>query len=150
MKKITVVISLMFIAGCSVIISQDELLNRAEPCWISGDDWGLKTTQKAMLKTYLLAINLDDPKGDAKLRLEHNDYRFLGIGALGISYPSIDKSDDINALCEYGGRYIDGTSDVYEGPEHQALSIKVLKYAQSYNQYLIDHYYKELKELGSD
>ena len=148
MKKIILVIGLMVIAACSVGKAQDERISGAKlPCWISGDDWESKTSQKAILMTYLLPINLDDPKGDAKLRLEHGDYRFLGIGGLGVIYPSIDMGRDVNALCVYGGRYIEGTSDLYEGSNHIALSSKLLEYAQSYNQYVIDHYYEE---LGSD
>ena len=147
MKNITLVISLMVIAACSVVKAKDERLSEAElPCWITGDDWGIKTTQKAMLMTYLLPVNLDDPKGDAELRLEHGDYRFLGVGGLGVSYPSINMSRDVNALCEYGGRYIEGTSDLYEGSEHMALSSKFLKYAQSYNQYVIDHHYEKIRK----
>jgi hypothetical protein len=109
------------------------------PCWMSGDYSQMITSQEAMLKTYLLPINLDAPEVDAKVRIRHGDYRLIGIGGLGIRYPGLDKKSQGNVLCRLGGRYIQGTSDAQEGESHAMLNTKFLEYAESYNAYVMRH-----------
>lgn len=109
------------------------------PCWMSGDYSQMITSQEAMLKTYLLPINLDAPEVDAKVRIRHGDYRLIGIGGLGIRYPGLDKKSQGDVLCRLGGRYIQGTSDALEGKSHAMLIANFLQYAESYNAYVMKH-----------
>lgn len=134
MKKITCFLFSALFASCASNAEEKT------PCWVSGDSSRIITSQEAMLKTYLLAINLDDPKGDAKKRLSHGDYRLIGVGGIGLEYPSLDLSKEGHILCEFGGRYIQGTSDVYESEAHAHLSSKFAEYARSYNIVVIQHY----------
>ena len=134
MKKIT---CLLFCVLCVACVSNAE---EKPPCWVSGDSSKVITSQEAMLKTYLLPINLIDPKGDAEKRLNHGDYRLIGVAGLGLEYPPLNLSREGHILCEFGGRYIQGTSDVYESEAHADLASKFAEYAKSYNAVIIEYY----------
>lgn len=110
------------------------------PCWVSGDSSKVITSQEAILKTYLLPIDLSDPQGDAKKRITHGDYRLVGIGGVGLKYPALDKSENRNILCKFGGRYIQGTSDAHESKNHAQLMSRFTAYAKAYNEVIIDYY----------
>jgi len=87
----------------------------------------------AILKTSMLGINLNDPEGDLKKRIAHEDYRFIGLYGLGPEYPALKFPEDKPLLCFYGYKMIEGTSDALEGAKHIELVIKVGKYADIYN-----------------
>jgi hypothetical protein len=111
------------------------------PCWVSGDSSKVITSQEAILKTYLLPIDLSDPQGDAKKRITHGDYRLVGIGGVGLKYPALDKSDENrNILCKFGGRYIRGTRDAHESENHTQLMSRFTAYAKAYNEVIIGYY----------
>jgi len=115
------------------------------PCWVSGDVSKVITSQEAILKTYLLPIHLNDPEGDAEIRISHGDYRLVGITGIGLEYPSLDKSKEGQILCEFGGRYIQGTSDVYESDVHAQLISKFTEYAKAYNAVIISYYKRTMQ-----
>ena len=124
------------ILSASFVFSEEDKF----PCWISGDSSKEITSQEAILKTYLLPIDLSDPEGDAKKRITHGDYRLVGVGGVGLRYPALDKSEDGNILCIFGGRYIRGTSDAHESKNHVQLMSKFTAYAKVYNEVIIDYY----------
>ncbi|MBB5210262.1 hypothetical protein [Microbulbifer hydrolyticus] len=99
------------------------------PCWMNPDTVP-ETTQLALLKTYLLPINLNSPRKDVEARIKHKDYRFIAIGGFGIGYPGLSNKE---LLCKYGSRYIMGTSDALESKEHGKLSHEFNSYAKEYN-----------------
>jgi hypothetical protein len=107
-------------------------IGRAEgmPCWMNHDTIPTKLTQVAILKTLLLPIDLGNPEQDLNDRISHNDFRFLAIGGFSIEYPGLSNK---SLLCTYGFRFIVGTSDAIESPEHNELSGKFLHYAEQYN-----------------
>ena len=115
------------------------------PCWLSGDTSGVITSKEALLKTYLLRIELSDPKGDAKKRINHGDYRLIGIGGLWLGYPALNMPKDGDILCKFGGRYIQGTSDVSGSVSYARLEAMFVKYAKVYNEVIIDYYYQKYK-----
>lgn len=139
MRKIIYFLSCMLSA--SYAFSGEERI----PCWVSGDNSEVITSQEAILKTYLLPVDLNDPQGDAKKRIIHGDYRLVGIGGFGLEYPALEKSTDGDILCKFGGRYMQGTSDVYESESHAQLTSRFVGYAKSYNEIIID-YYKQTNE----
>ena len=111
------------------------------PCYLDEDNHTPPiTTQIAVLKSYLYPINLDSPVDDAKLRIKLGDYRLLGIGGFGLTYPPLDLQKDSEILCTLGERYIQGTSDAIEGKEHSELISKFTEYATKYNEYIIQEY----------
>ena len=124
MKSLILIILLVV----SVRIVADE-----KPCWMD-PDFVSPTKQLALLRTLLLPIRLDKPEEDAYLRMKHGDYRLIGIGELGITYPGLENME---LLCKVGGRYIEGTSDMVEGEEHANLMRKFRKYAEEYNKIII-------------
>ena len=121
--------------------------NNKIPCWVSGDAPDVITSQLSILKSYLLPINLDDPEGDAKKRIHNKDYRLLGIGGLGVEFPSVDSSEK-EILCTLGWRYIQGTSDVHESKEHIELIKKFKKYSEIYNKKILS-FWKEKDEANN-
>ena len=98
-----------------------------------------KTTDLAILKTTIMAINLNDPSGDLKQRLANKDYRFLGLYGLGPEYPALKFPEDKELLCSYGEKMLEGTSDSLESEEHAELVIILSKYANSYNTLLKEY-----------
>ena len=134
MKRIIYFICCILKVSC-VTGSEEQI-----PCWVSGDTIKVITSQEAILKTYLLPFDFNDPEGDAKIRISHGDYRLLGIGGFGLEYPSLDKSKDGHILCEFGGRYIQGTSDAYENESHAELISRFVEYAEAYNLVIINYY----------
>ncbi|WP_445364565.1 hypothetical protein ACJJIQ_10575 [Microbulbifer sp. ANSA003] len=117
-------ISIIFVFLFSLSVYSDEI-----PCWMNPDTVP-ETTQLAVLKTYLLPINLDAPRKDLEARIKHQDYRFIAIGGFGHGYPGLS---DKEMLCKYGSRYIMGTSDALKGREHSRLSHAFSRYAKEYN-----------------
>ncbi len=108
-------------------------------------DIGSLTSQESILRTYLLPTNLDDPKGDAYLRIDQGDYRLLGVAGFTIEFPTIDKVEDDQIICELGTRVIDGTSDVFESLKTADLMARYREYARVYNQTLVGHYDANLR-----
>jgi len=99
------------------------------PCWMNPDTVP-ETTQVAILKTYLLPINLETPESDLTARISHEDFRFIAIGGFGVEYPGLKNKE---LLCIYGFRYIIGTSDALESKEHRNLIQAFKNYAMRYN-----------------
>lgn len=99
------------------------------PCWLNPDTMP-ETKQVAVLKTHLLPINLEAPKEDLKARIAHQDFRFIAIGAFGITYPGLKNKE---LLCIHFFRYITGTSDALESKEHGELMQAFKNYAIKYN-----------------
>jgi len=131
------IFSLIFCA-CSYSCSAQSKI--VLPCWLSGDYSKMITSQESMLKSYLLAINLDQPIADAKIRIKNGDYRLIGIGGIGVGYPGLNLKIEGDILCELGGRYLMGTSDGQEGRSHAALILKFGKYAEKYNAEILRFY----------
>ena len=104
------------------------------PCWLDPDLIS-STSQFALLRTLQLPIRLDKPEEDARLRMKHGDFRLIGIGGLGVTYPGLKNME---LLCKIGGRYIEGTSDMIEGKEHADLIEKFREYATKYNKIIIN------------
>lgn len=102
------------------------------PCWMNPDTIP-ETEQVAILKTYLLPINLEAPEEDLKARIKHHDNRFIAIGGFRVTYPGLT---DKELLCKYGFRYIIGTSDALESREHRDLIQAFSRYAAKYNKAL--------------
>ncbi|MBB5211505.1 hypothetical protein [Microbulbifer hydrolyticus] len=117
-------LSIIFVFLFSTSVYSDEI-----PCWMNPDTVP-ETTQLAVLKTYLLPINLDSPGKDLEARVKHQDYRFITIGGFGIGYPGLSNKE---FLCKYGSRYIMGTSDALESKEHSRLTHEFSRYAKEYN-----------------
>lgn len=137
MKKIFTLVALVLFMPSKLFAGGNE---DHVPCWISGDAPNVITTQLSILKSYLLPINLDDPEGDARKRLENKDYRILAIGGLGIVFPGLDTSKEGGILCTLGWRFIYGTTDAYENEEHINLIGSFTKYAKAYNAIILNHY----------
>jgi hypothetical protein len=97
----------------------------------------LYTSEEAILKTYMLPINLEDPKGDFDKRIAHCDYRFISVNGLYLQYPGLKLSKDKELLDKVGHRSIEGTSDALENEEHADLVIKFGEYAESYNKCML-------------
>lgn len=99
------------------------------------------TSKEAILKSYLLPTDIDNPISDAKQRILHGDYRFIGLGTnpRDNTYPALDKSEYAYYLCKYGKRYIQGADQYYDNEAHAELIKKFWQYAQEYNQYLLDY-----------
>ena len=134
MKKLLCFIMVFMCCSC------DAQPESKMPCWITGDYSEMITTQEAILKSYLYPMNLKDPVADAKLRINNGDYRLIGIGGIGISYPGIDLRHDGDILCKLGGRYLQGTSDAHESKSHSQLIQKFSEYAGKYNAVVIEYY----------
>src|SRR5690606_32515014 len=110
-------------------VSSSMVLAEEVPCWADHDAIP-ETSQVSVLKTHLLPIRLESPQSDLDLRLEHQDYRFIAIGAFGVTYPGLK---DKELLCVHGYRYITGTSDAIESKEHSQLVQAFTAYAVKYN-----------------
>lgn len=110
------------------------------PCWVADDYSAVITKQEAILTSYLYPINLTRPIEDAELRIEFGDYRLIGIGGFGISYPGIDMRIDGEVLCSVGRRYLQGTSDAQESHAHAELIQNFKIYAEVYNKKILGFY----------
>lgn len=88
--------------------------------------------QKAELKSFILPINLNDPRGDAEARINHGDMRFLAIREIAIQVPGLPRGGD-QFLCRYGIRIVDGITDVGGDEEYNQLVAKVKNYVAEYN-----------------
>ncbi len=104
------------------------------PCWADPDTVPEHFSTEAQLKTFLLPINLDDPVGDAEVRIAHGDLRLLAVGKFGIVFPGVENRE---VSCRLGFRYVDGTSDAFESRAHAELQGEIESYAKAYNQKIL-------------
>jgi|SRR6056297_519124 len=122
----------------ATILSANALAQAANlPCWLDPDrEVSPSTTQLAVLRSYLLPIDLEAPARDLQARIQHGDLRFLGIGGLGMGFPGLENRE---LICEHGFRYIQGTTDGLDSPEHGRLVGRFEQYATEYNSLLEEH-----------
>ncbi len=133
-RYIFIVVTSLLCFSCSSY-AQNDL-----PCWVTGEYPNLLTKQEAMLKSYLLPMDLNDPIADAEVRIKNGDYRLIGVGGLGVSYLGLNMPSDSEMLCELGGRYLQGTGDVHESKSHDNLMKRFAEYAKQYNMKIIASY----------
>jgi len=95
------------------------------------------TSMFGALKTDMLQIDIDNPKGDLDVRLANQDYRLLGYGTIGgLEIPHIEMLPQ-NEICKYGIRVFSGMTDSFESSKHRIMVEQFRQYIRSYNYYLI-------------
>ncbi|TRZ48774.1 hypothetical protein D4Q80_03255 [bacterium] len=119
----------LFLAGCKTVNATQNYKSKNQ------------TTQTAILKTELAALNLENPKVDMERNFAHGDKRFISICGIVCYCPGIEKNN-YNFVKQFGSRIIQGTSDMTERGEYVELYNSAKKYAELYNQALL----KKLKE----
>ncbi|HEY1269954.1 MAG TPA: hypothetical protein VGH16_22035 [Candidatus Binatia bacterium] len=100
------------------------------------------TTNTAILKTELAALNLDVPQKDLDRNLSYKDYRCIAVCGIICYHPGVSP-DAIDYCRRFGSRTLLGTSDMIEPGEHGKLIATASKYASDYNLLLIP----QLKQL---
>ena len=128
----------MKILLAATILSTNVLAQSADlPCWRDPNlEVSPSTSQLAVLRSYLLPIDLDQPAQDLQVRIQHGDLRFLGIGGFVLGFPGLENRE---LICEHGFRYIQGTTDGLDSPEHGRLVHQFEQYATEYNSLLEAH-----------
>lgn len=108
----------------------------------SADNLAEITTQLAKLKTYQLAINLNEPKQDAIKRLRFGDFRLLWLPTNPV-YPSSEKNLPLiteEITCILGERRIEGVGNPIESEEQAILSDQFFGYAIKYNDTILENW----------
>ncbi len=104
---------------------------------VYAQDAELKSNE-SVLRAELENFNLEHPDQDVLRNLENNDNRFVGIYGYTIELLGVAEEDQIYFKDKYGVRIIGGTSDAIESDEHGNLIRTARKYAEEYNQKLIE------------
>jgi hypothetical protein len=100
-------------------------------------DERLSTSKLGVLRTSVEGFNLDMPEEDLERRLNHGDYRLIGVLGYTLSIPGTDMDQFSPTVKQLGVHIVDGTSDALEGEEHGKLVREVRQYAKQYNQALL-------------
>jgi len=86
----------------------------------------------------LKKLKIDNAVPDAKKAIAINDFRLLAVRGYTIEVPGIKESVS-KIEKKFGIKIIEGTSDAFEGPEHKYLNEIARKYAEQYNQTIINY-----------
>src|SRR5262245_35163746 len=80
-----------------------------------------------------------DPLIDAKRAVERNDFTLLAVNGYTWTIPGVAETDKFACSEKYGMKAIKGTSDVIMGTEHRRLIELAMRYAKTYNEYVLAH-----------
>jgi hypothetical protein len=78
------------------------------------------------------------PELDAKAALKSNIYTLLAISGYTWTLPGTDNRNKLDYETKYGITILKGTSDAITNEEHLSLIAKATKYAEKYNQFVLN------------
>jgi hypothetical protein len=124
MRKPFLALLLLFVfGGCSSYIN-----TKYDSPW---------TSNTTTLKTTLRSLNLREPKKDLIENVKNSDYRFMGVCLYYCYAPGLENQDT-DLVEKRGLRILEGTSDNIEGDQHMKLIGTAMRYAEEYNQGLLE------------
>ena len=83
-------------------------------------------------------VETADPINDADQAIKAKDFRLLGIAGRGVSVPGLPEDSYWLYTKKYGINVIKGTSDIVWGGEHSKLIEAATRYAETYNNRLLE------------
>lgn len=97
-----------------------------------------QTDRQQQVLDGLAWLKTANPEQDARVAIERGDLRLLRTAGRSASIPGLpsDQASELRRKC--GIAVVPGTGDVVYGDEHLALLRKARRYAERYNQIMID------------
>lgn len=85
-------------------------------------------------------VETADVQTDAQAAIVKKDYRLFVVATRGKNMPGVPSVDDYNrAEQRCGIQYLPGSTDVVKGEQHLALLQRAYRYAETYNQLMLNH-----------
>ena len=88
-------------------------------------------------------VHAANAKQDVKVSADKQDYRLFILAGRGEHMPGVqpDKASESKQRC--GMRYLQGSTDLVRDDQHSQLLQKAYRYAEDYNQLMLQHFCKE-------
>jgi len=96
--------------------------------------------QKNDLGEKLRWIESANPNLDARQAIERKDFRLRAIYGYTLIIPGVDQKNYDEYKIKFGFKPIEGTSDHFVSAEHARLNQLAYKYAQKYNEVILNYY----------
>jgi len=93
-------------------------------------------------------VDSADPIADAKAALKRGDHSLRSVYGFTTTIPGTDPIQFEHLKLQYGAVPIEGTSDDLEGEEHHRLVQKSIRYAESYNRYVLTQFKPAISDGG--